>query len=179
MTFVRKKPLSDDVILPSNLTSGSLIVVQPEQPDLPLEGLQEDIIGNLTCVRKHQTKDQSRTRSTCFLQLVKLIRRLSEADLGALSSRFVKVRYQNRVEEENCDIMVDALGSVGTESAQKFLTLKVLKAEGAPAKLAQRMLISYVSMTTPPIEDFLTAIEEICFTKNVGYKEPMRAADPQ
>ncbi|XP_078617045.1 uncharacterized protein LOC144885150 [Branchiostoma floridae x Branchiostoma japonicum] len=152
MTFVGMTPLSGDAILPSNLTNGSLIIVQPRQPDLPLEGLEKDIVGNLTCVREHQTKDQSTTRSTCFLQLVKLISRLSEDDLGVLSRRFVKVRYQDKTEEETCDIMVDALGSVGTESAQRLLTLQVLTAEGAPAKLIQRMLISYVSMNTPPID---------------------------
>eukprot|EP00058_Branchiostoma_floridae_P000530 XP_002586018.1 hypothetical protein BRAFLDRAFT_110184 [Branchiostoma floridae] len=172
MTFVGMTPLSGDATLPSNLTNGSLIIVQPGQPDLPLEGLEKDIVGNLTCVREHQTKGQSTTRSTCFLQLVKLISRLSEDDLGVLSRRFVKVRYQDKTEEETCDIMVDALGSVGTEAAQRLLTLQVLTAEGAPAKLIQRMLISYVSMNTPPIEDFLRSLEEICFKRKVEYQDP-------
>ncbi|KAI8516766.1 hypothetical protein Bbelb_053470 [Branchiostoma belcheri] len=152
MTFVGMTSLAADVIIPSNLTTGSLIIVQPRQPDLPLKDVEKDIVGNLTCVRKHLTKHQSATRSTCFLQLVKLVSRLSDHDIGVLSRRFVKIRHQHQGEEENCNIMVDVLGSVGTESAQRLLTFNVLQAEGAPAKLIQRMLISYVSMQTPPIE---------------------------
>ncbi|XP_078695732.1 uncharacterized protein LOC144924477 [Branchiostoma floridae x Branchiostoma belcheri] len=172
MTFVGMTSLAADVIIPSNLTTGSLIIVQPRQPDLPLKDVEKDIVGNLTCVRKHLTKHQSATRSTCFLQLVKLVSRLSDHDIGVLSRRFVKIRHQHQGEEENCNIMVDVLGSVGTESAQRLLTFNVLQAEGAPAKLIQRMLISYVSMQTPPIEDFLRALEELCFTRRVQYQDP-------
>ncbi|XP_035700070.1 uncharacterized protein LOC118432553 [Branchiostoma floridae] len=171
MTFVGMKHAEHDVIPPSNLTNGSLIIVPPRQPDLPPGKLEKDIVGNLTCVRKHRTEEQAATRTNCFIRLCELLGRLSEGDLGVLSRRFVKVRYQNKVEEENCNIMVDALGSVGSEPAQRLITFSVLRAKGAPAKLVQRMLVSFVSMDTPPIEDFLEALEEVCFVRKLEYQD--------
>ncbi|KAI8482782.1 hypothetical protein Bbelb_394440 [Branchiostoma belcheri] len=170
MTLVGMKPFADDVTPPSNLTTGSIIIIHPKLPELDLAQIKDVIFGNITCVRSHSRREESKQRRQCFLQLVDLIDRLSENDLGVLVHQYVKVNYSNSIEEENCNIMVDALGTLGTEAAQRLLTKTVLQVRGAPAKLIQRMLISFVSMTTPPVMDFVRALEDLCFARNIEYE---------
>ncbi|XP_078695733.1 uncharacterized protein LOC144924478 [Branchiostoma floridae x Branchiostoma belcheri] len=172
MTLVGMKPFADDVTPPSNLTNGSIIIIHPKPPELDLAQIQNVILGNLTCVRSHRSREESLQRRQCFLQVIALMDRLSENDLGVLVHQHVKVNYSNSIEEENCNIMVDALGTLGTEAAQWLLTKTVLQARGASAQLIQRMLISFVSMTTPPVKDFVRALEDLCFARKIEFEDP-------
>ncbi|KAI8486031.1 hypothetical protein Bbelb_361310 [Branchiostoma belcheri] len=154
-------------------THGNLLYYKsPKPPELDLAQIQDVIVGNLTCVRSHRRREESLQRRQCFLQVIALMDRLSENDLGALVHQHVKVNHSNSIEEENCNIMVDALGTLGTEAAQRLLTKTVLQARGAPAKLIQRMLISFVSMTTPPVKDFVKALEDLCFARKIKFEDP-------
>ncbi|CAH1239172.1 Hypp5746 [Branchiostoma lanceolatum] len=170
MTLVGMKQFADDVTPPSNLTKGSLIITQPKPPELDLEQIKAVLLGNLTCVRNHPRKEEPLQRQQCFLQLIALMDRLSKNDLGVLVYQYVKVSYSDSIEEENCNIMVDALGSLGSEAAQRLLTKTVLLAKGASGKLIQRMLISFVTITTPPVKDFVKALEELCFARRIQFE---------
>ncbi|CAH1259455.1 Hypp2288 [Branchiostoma lanceolatum] len=172
MTLVGMKPFADDVTPPYNLTNGSIIITHPKPPELGLAQAKDALIGNLTCVRNHRKREESMQRRQCFVQLIALMDRLSENDLGVLVHEHVKVNYSDSIEEENCNIMVDALGSLGSEAAQRLLTKTVLQVRGASAKLIQRMLISFVSMTTPPVKDFVRALEELCFIREIEFEDP-------
>ncbi|XP_066289112.1 uncharacterized protein [Branchiostoma lanceolatum] len=172
MTLVGMKPFADNVTPPYNLTNGSIIITHPKPPELGLVQAKDALIGNLTCVRNHRKREESMQRRQCFVQLIALMDRLSENDLGVLVHEHVKVNYSDSIEEENCNIMVDALGSLGSEAAQRLLTKTVLQVRGASAKLIQRMLISFVSMTTPPVKDFVRALEELCFIREIEFEDP-------
>ncbi|KAI8516750.1 hypothetical protein Bbelb_053310 [Branchiostoma belcheri] len=172
MTLVGMKPFADDVTSPANLTTGSIIIIHPKPPELDLAQVQDVILGNLTCVRSHRRREESMQRRQCFLQLIGLMDRLSENDLGVLVHQHVKVNCSNSIEEENCNIMVDALGTLGTEAAQRLLTKTVLQVKEAPAQLIQRMLISFVSMSIPPVQDFVTVLEDLCFARKIEFEDP-------
>ncbi|XP_035696858.1 uncharacterized protein LOC118430255 [Branchiostoma floridae] len=172
MTLVGMKPFADAVTPPSNLTNGSIIITHPKLPALNLTQIKDAILGNLTCVRNHNRKEESMQRQQCFFQLFALMDRLSEDDLGILVHQHVKVNYSDSVEEENCNIMVDALGSLGSAAAQRLLTKTVLQVRGASAQLIQRMLISFVTMKTPPVKEFVMALEELCFATKIEFEDP-------
>ncbi|XP_078616233.1 uncharacterized protein LOC144884654 [Branchiostoma floridae x Branchiostoma japonicum] len=172
MTLVGMKPFVEDVTPPSNLTNGSIIIIQPKPPELDLAEIEDVFLGNLTCVRNHRRQEEALQRRLCFLQLIALMDRLSENNLGVLVHQYVKVNYSDSVEEENCNIMVDALGSLGSAAAQQLLTKTVLQVRGASAQLIQRMLISFVTMTIPPVEEFVTALEELCFSNKIEFEDP-------
>eukprot|EP00058_Branchiostoma_floridae_P003025 XP_002588513.1 hypothetical protein BRAFLDRAFT_79466 [Branchiostoma floridae] len=144
----------------------------PKLPALNLTQIKDAILGNLTCVRNHNRKEESMQRQQCFFQLFALMDRLSEDDLGILVHQHVKVNYSDSVEEENCNIMVDALGSLGSAAAQRLLTKTVLQVRGASAQLIQRMLISFVTMKTPPVKEFVMALEELCFATKIEFEDP-------
>ncbi|XP_066278977.1 uncharacterized protein [Branchiostoma lanceolatum] len=172
LTLLGMEQFDDDVTPPSNLTRGSLIIIYPKPPELDLAQIKDVILGNLTCVRNHHRRKESLQRPKCLQQLIALMDRLSENDLGVLVDQHVNVNYSDSIEEENCNIMVDALGSLGSEAAQRLLTKTVLLAKGASAKLIQRMLVSFVSMTTPPVKEFVRALEKLCFDKKIEFEDP-------
>ncbi|XP_006820562.2 uncharacterized protein LOC102808577 [Saccoglossus kowalevskii] len=155
-------PHNATVTSPNNLISDSIQILMYDKPPLPLEEIDKQIKGNMSCVWENKIIE-SVEKSTCFNNLVHLLPRLSAINLTIIAERYITDDVTSEKEFEYRSIMIDALGAIATETSQLLLTEMILLSDNPNPDLIYRCLVHFVALKVPPPTKFINLLETIAF----------------
>ncbi|XP_048250793.1 uncharacterized protein LOC124111176 [Haliotis rufescens] len=147
------------------ITRASVFIdkVSRKKPDsVVIKDEMKFITSNLTCMRNEPDKGSKRL-TKCFMGILACLKVLPDGYVDVLAKKYLSPNPRRPRDVKDRNHVFDAIAALNTVHTQRVLLDTVLNVTSPNAFLVKRLLMHIVTMETPPIDDIISKLEDLCF----------------